>query len=209
VPSIEGAVVDTRGGKISGVEVIVMPSAGGAVRETITDKDGTFKFDGLTDGTYRIDADLLGFSLIRQNNVRIAQGESPARVVLTLRVGAICECVMSWAGSSGLREREGRVTDSAGRPLPHARLTIDNGTYPERAYADRDGRFRVLLPPARTWPLTVQDSGFETVTRQVASDSNAPLIVTLPSQSLPVVPDVEPLPRNCRCPRDLFTHRGR
>lgn len=100
--------------------------------------------------------------------------------------------------------------DDLGRRLPHARLEIGSPLGREVAYSDQDGRFRVRLSTTESWPMTVRDSGFATVTTPVAATSYAPLMIVLERASGPKPPDVEQMThRGCQCPRDLFTHNGR
>ena len=69
--SIAGVVRDGIGGVIPGVSVTTIPQSGGLLRHTTSGSDGSYRFDELPDGTYRVDFDLRGFELVRRNHVRV------------------------------------------------------------------------------------------------------------------------------------------
>lgn len=201
---LTGRVVDAKGWTMPGVSVSAMPGAGGPTARAATNLDGAYRFEALPDGTYRLDFDLYGFDIIRRNNVRV-QAAAPARIDATLVVSARCECVQR-ARPIGLEERDGRVVDEAGRPLPHARLEIVSPARRDMAYAGADGRFRVRLPTTDAWPLTVSDSGFGAVSQLLSGSAAEPIVLTLRHTGLAGLPDLERLTRPCRCHGDLFTH---
>ncbi len=68
--SIAGVLRDRNGGVIPGVSVTTIPQSGGLLRHTASGSDGSYRFDGLPDGTYRVDFDLRGFELVRRNHTR-------------------------------------------------------------------------------------------------------------------------------------------
>jgi hypothetical protein len=203
-PSITGRAIDQAGYPIPGASVTAMLESGGVSKRAPTGTDGVFRFDGLPDGTYRVDFELLGFQLVRRNHVRVASSGA-ATVDTTLRIRGVCECVQI-VPVMPLSERAGQVLDQAGRPLPHARVTIVTPRVSEVAYADNDGRFRVRVPTGELWSLTASDSGFNAVTRQVSTAVESPFVFRLPFAGTAAVPDTEALNRKCSCPDDLFTH---
>ena len=213
--SIAGRVVDAGGGAVPGVLVTVFPETGGNARKTHSGTQGTYQFEALPDGAYRLDFDLAGFDLIRHNHVHVRR-PGTATFNVTLRLSSLCECVDAWAqlgrslSSKPLfTEQVGQVVDESGRPLPHARLEIVSPVRREAAYADSEGRFQFRLLADETWPLTARDSGFGAVTQQVSPGMSSPLVFRLPKTKTGSLPAVEPFTRGCRCPSDLFTHPGR
>ena len=58
------------------------------VRHTTSGSDGSYRFDGLPDGTYRVDFELRGFELVRRNHVRVRR-DSEAKA------DAACRCARS------------------------------------------------------------------------------------------------------------------
>ena len=179
------------------------PEAGGALMRATTGTDGGFRFDHLTDGIYRVDFEVRGFQLLRLNHVRVA-GNTTANLEGTLRVRGMCECIQI-TPPTPVVERAGRVLDQAGRPLPHARVTIATPRLSEVAHADDEGRFRVRVPTGEKWSLTASDSGFNAVTLQVSDAVESPFVLALQFVGTAAVPAVEPLNRKCSCPDDLFT----
>ena len=205
-PGIAGHAVDSAGYAVPGVSVTAVPEGRGTAKRTLTAADGAYQFDGLSDDTYHVDFEILGFDLIRRNHVRVHQ-DATARVDATLPVSAICECVRVSEGAE-LRERSGQVVDDAGRPLARARVEITTPLRYEFAYADSQGQFRVRLPVNENWVITASASGFELVKQQVSARTDAPIVLRLSHVGTAAVPDTERFPRPC-CPRDLFTYDRR
>lgn len=204
---VVGRAVDSVGQPLPGVTVTITAPAGGEQRRTTTAGDGKYRFDKLADGIYRVDFELLGFDMTRRNFVRVRNGSSTVADA-TLRVSAICECVM--ATGPPVAKRSGRVVDEAGRPLPFARLEIaipitapgvvPASTRREVAYADAEGRFSLFAPVDGTWPLTASDSGFRSVTQQVSASVVEPIVFRLFFTGTgPEVPDEEHFSEHCLC----------
>ena len=89
--SISGTVVDSAGGAIPGVAVVVASSDGGQTLETTTNAEGIFNIPSVAPGAYKITVSLSGFKTA-VTEVRVAPG-TPTAVKLTLEVGAITETV--------------------------------------------------------------------------------------------------------------------
>jgi hypothetical protein len=202
--SVAGAVTDESGQPLPGVIVAALPQAGGLTRRTTSASDGTYRFDGLSDVIWRIDFELLGFDLIRRNQVRVNQ----MSVNAALPVSSICECI-TIVPSIPLRERAGQVVDQAGRPLPHARLEVVSPMRRELRYADSEGRFVIRLAPNETWPLTASDTGFRALTKRVSGAVAEPIELRLIQTDGSTPSETERFGRGCRCPGDLFAHEGR
>ena len=214
VPSMAGRVVDSSGGLLPDVVVTAMDESGSVAAEVRTTPRGTFAFVGLPEGMYRVDLDLLGFDIIRYNHVRIARGVT-VRLAVTLRLSSSCECIEGPVRGVAVvpvryGERRGQILNAAGRPLPHAKLVLARGTAVLGvAYADRDGRFQLRAPVDQTWQLTVQESGFDPVVRDVSGSTSALISIRLVESTVAGLPDTERLSRGCRCGSDLFMHPGR
>ncbi len=199
--------MDSAGQTVPGVSVTTIPEGGGVAKRTTSGRDGTYRFDALPEGTYRVDFEVLGFDLFRRNHVHVRR-DATAEADGTVFVSSICECVTIMPPVA-VAEREGQIVDQSGRPLPHARLEIVSPNRREVAYADGEGRFRVRLPVRGAWPFTASDTGFAKVTEQVSWTKAAPAILTLLRGGRADIPDTERFSRACRCPGDLFTHAGR
>jgi hypothetical protein len=89
--SISGTVVDTAGGAVPGVTVVVKNEAGASF-ETVTNNGGVFSVPSLNAGTYTITVSLTGFKTAVVSDVRVQPG-TPASVKVTLEVGQLEETV--------------------------------------------------------------------------------------------------------------------
>jgi outer membrane receptor protein involved in Fe transport len=87
--SVKGTIKDVNGGVLPAVVVTALNIASGRQVETTTDGMGTYGFDGLTAGTYRITARLSGFSESGRS-VAVAAGET-VTTVLVLSLGGLSE----------------------------------------------------------------------------------------------------------------------
>ena len=195
---IGGRVRDTIGQVLPGVTITVMPNRGGRARQTITDRDGVYRLEGLPDDTYRIDFLLAGFDLVRENHVR-AGADPQVDVDATLAVSAVCECVNSGLSTTA-EPIAGQVVDNQNRPLPHARLDVVSPARRETAYTDSDGRFYVRLPLDGAWPITASDTGFASVTEQISKASSGPLVLKLRFEDSGSLPRRERFRLGCLCP---------
>ena len=87
--TIEGTVRDQSSGVIPGVTVtLASPQLQVGSLDQVTDSGGNYKFVDLPAGTYRLKAELPGFSTFVRDNLRLTVGFN-ARVDLTLTLGAM------------------------------------------------------------------------------------------------------------------------
>ena len=203
-----------------GVSVTMMPESGGPVSSTVTAADGSYRFESVADGDYRIDFELRSFDVARRNHVRVRNGTAPA-VDATMLQSSTCQCVLV-TGLGRLVERSGQVVDAAGRPLPRARIAMTitlppdpepppagRETWVEAKYTDKDGRFSVRGPVDQRWQMTASDTGFASVTESVSGFDAGPIVFRLSFAGTTGVPDSERLRLGCRCDTNLFTHPDR
>lgn len=196
--SLSGVVSDTAGQRLPGVTVTAIPESGGAARHATSDSNGTYRFDNLPDGTYRVDFELRGFEVIRRNHVRVRR-DTPANVEAELPVRPLCECI-SPEVPSPWAQRAGQVVDTAGRPLPHARIELAGR---EAMTTDAEGRFLIRLPIDGLWTLTATDTGFRAVTQQYSGADAASVVLTLEHAGTAGVADQERF-GGCECHRYLL-----
>jgi len=110
---LRGSVIDSQGGVLPGVTIVVRNQETGIFRETISNDDGTYFLSGLVPGTYEITAELQGFKKFAQRDVRLEIGRT-ATVPISLEVGALTEVVTVTGTNSNLdltsKEVGGTVT---------------------------------------------------------------------------------------------------
>jgi iron complex outermembrane receptor protein len=94
---LEGAVVDAQGHAVVDATVTITNTATGAVRTVHTNGSGNYAVDGLSAGTYKVDASGSGFASTSKTDVVVADGQSQ-HVALTLGVGALVEQITVNAG---------------------------------------------------------------------------------------------------------------
>ena len=195
--TIEGRVVDRSGTPIP-AHVIVTPAQGGLSVHAESGRDGRFRVTGLVDDTYRLDVELRGFDLTRVNHVRV-RSETATSVQAVMQLSSLCECLVS-----GLRTKvalAGQVVDSLGRPLPHARLSLDHPhSWTESTYADAEGRFLAYTPAEGAFEIKATDSGFDTATHPLTDATEGAIQLTLRPIGLRGVPPTERFVHGCGCP---------
>ena len=148
---VSGVTVDPAGGAVPGVAVELRQGSGTA-RRTVSDAQGTWKFDNVTEGTYEIRASLAGF---RTSVMTVALKATALPLLrITLQIGDIAETVVVSGQSAevqlrlqGLEERSsaraatgkaGGVATAAPAPPPLSATEAQAKWY-------RDG----LMPPPR------------------------------------------------------------
>ena len=201
--SISGVVSGGRDQGIPGVIVTAIPQSGGLARHTTSGSDGAYRFEGLPEGTYRVDFELRGFDVIRRNLVRVRR-DSEVKIDAALPVRAICECI-TVEPPSPWAQRVGQVIDKAGHPLPHARIELVGR---QAAYTDSEGRFLIRVPVNEPWPLKATDTGFREITQQVSGADAASVVLNLEYVGPTGVPDYERF-GGCECPGYLLPFGGR
>jgi Carboxypeptidase regulatory-like domain len=90
--SLSGVVVDTYGGIIPGVNVVVKNNATGTTFESVTNAEGLFSVPALDAGVYTVTVSLTGFKTSVLNDVRIAPGVLNS-IKATVEVGSVAETV--------------------------------------------------------------------------------------------------------------------
>jgi len=110
---LRGSLIDSQGGVLPGVTIVVRNQETGIFRETISNDDGTYFLSGLVPGTYEITAELQGFKKFARRDVRLEIGRT-ATVPISLEVGALTEVVTVTGTNSNLdltsKEVGGTVT---------------------------------------------------------------------------------------------------
>ena len=89
---LRGRVVDSQGGVLPGVAIVVRHQESGLFRETVSSSDGSFLMSGMTPGMYEVTAELASFKKYTQRDVRLEVGRA-TQVELKLEVGGLTEAV--------------------------------------------------------------------------------------------------------------------
>src|SRR6266566_835796 len=89
---LRGAVRDTGGALVPGVEVMLTNEATSLSRTTVTNDSGEYSFAALEPGSYRLHASLPGFKALDQPGIRIGTQQF-VTLDLKLEVGAVAETV--------------------------------------------------------------------------------------------------------------------
>src|ERR1700757_4849657 len=83
---ISGTVLDPSGAPIAGAEVILLSGDGKELSRTAADKEGSFQFEKLPTGIYKIEAQAPGFRDTILEAKLGSRAPSPLRVVLPIAV---------------------------------------------------------------------------------------------------------------------------
>jgi len=86
-----GTVTDPSGAAVSGANVVLKSSDGGAVASTSTDRSGTYSFDSVAAGNYQLELQSTGFKTDVLTGLNVAAGENVINA--KLQVGAVAETV--------------------------------------------------------------------------------------------------------------------
>src|ERR1700674_2921287 len=90
--SLQGTVMDTRGGVVVGAKVTVTNQDTGVSRETVTSAEGYYRVGELGPGAYTVTVDAAGFKNSVAKDVVVA-AEEPRGLDITVQVGAVSEQV--------------------------------------------------------------------------------------------------------------------
>jgi hypothetical protein len=81
---ITGAVLDPSGAAIAGAEVILLTDKGALVGRTSTDNEGSFRFEEITPGAYKLDVRAAGFRETQVEAKPSSRAVRPLRVVMPI-----------------------------------------------------------------------------------------------------------------------------
>ena len=206
--AIAGRVVDRSGRGVPGADVSARPAGAGPLVRAVSSADGSYRFDRLPAGTYRVTASLDGWNAARHNRAAVAAGATTT-VNTTIDVGVLCECIEPPVKPPRRGLYIGYVADALGHGLPFAMVTITGSTlpWPERGYTDAAGNYTAYLPPG-SYTFRFTYPGFQTLTRDdmpAISGWSERLNVRLEPEPGPDgAPADQTLRVGCRCPGQVF-----
>lgn len=118
---LQGAVTDSSGAVVPGATVTLASKETNITRQTISDSNGTYTFNGLAPGAYALTAEKPGFKKQVLENVRIT-AEQMQSMPVQLEIGDINQSVTVTAGASIIDTETGQVagtvTDRQIQTLP-------------------------------------------------------------------------------------------
>jgi len=85
---VSGTILDTSGGALPGVDVVLVAEGTGLERRAVTNEAGLYNFPNVPVGDYRLNATLSGFKPVAKSGVQVNAGLN-IRVDVSLEVGAL------------------------------------------------------------------------------------------------------------------------
>ena len=177
---IVGSIVDDNLTPLSGVTVTLQQS-GKLVSTVQTDASGKFRIEGVSAGTYQLEARLKGFIAVTKTATMRAEATS-LRVGLAMRRDGADDRSTPPSPAPSIETPipanatgiVGIVTDSTGAVLPGVTVTVA-GTglqQPLVAHTTRTGGYRFLNVPIGTYNVTFELNGFKKLVRAGIQISN-------------------------------------
>ncbi|HKX31962.1 MAG TPA: carboxypeptidase regulatory-like domain-containing protein [Blastocatellia bacterium] len=96
---IVGSITDPTGASVKGVGVKITNTATNMTRETVSMAEGSYRFEAVDPGTYRIEAMATGFKTVARDRVVVAAGQT-TEIAFGLMVGSTNEVVSISADSA-------------------------------------------------------------------------------------------------------------
>ncbi|HMF91433.1 MAG TPA: carboxypeptidase regulatory-like domain-containing protein [Candidatus Angelobacter sp.] len=110
--SISGTVVDPQGAVVSQATVRATNSATGAVLATTTDSSGSFRFNLIPVGEYKVEITAQGFRTATQNQILVAAGRDSGLGSLALTVGEVTTAVEVTSAAPLIETTQSQVTNT-------------------------------------------------------------------------------------------------
>jgi Carboxypeptidase regulatory-like domain len=186
--------------------VVVMRPEGAAspVRAATTGTNGVFAFDGLPDGTYRVDVRRDGYAPVVKSGIRVKAPFRAVEEVLLARGAVPPEVVKIAEGAAALA---GTIRTGGGGPVAeaHVRLTrVDGAADSRNTVADGAGAFSVRDLAAGRWRLDVQGAGLIPLRADLELAGEVAIEAQLSAQPA----EYRPLPQDLLVPEDVLPPAG-
>src|SRR5215831_13932346 len=110
--SISGAVVDPQGAVVSGAAVKATNSATGSTLATTTDNSGSFRFNLIPVGEYKVEITAQGFRTATQNHIIVAAGRDSGLGSLALTVGEVTTSVEVTSAAPLIETTQAQITNT-------------------------------------------------------------------------------------------------
>ena len=109
--SIQGTVLDAKGGVVGGAKVTVTNQGTGAIQDTVASSEGYYRVSELPPGNYSVAVEAPGFRKFTAQNV-IVEAEQPRGLDVALDVGAVSEQVTVTASQQVLQTEDGSISST-------------------------------------------------------------------------------------------------
>ena len=127
---LSGAITDQSGAAIGGASVVLKDDNDNVVAQTTTDSSGQYSFSSLAVGSYRVEAQSLGFQKNVISEINVGPGENT--VNSQLQVGSATSTVMVSAAATTLNTELASISGSAGlrgvAKRPHVAGGVGSGS---------------------------------------------------------------------------------
>ncbi|MBZ5492206.1 MAG: carboxypeptidase regulatory-like domain-containing protein [Acidobacteriia bacterium] len=110
--SISGTAVDQQGAVVSGAQVKATNVATGTALATTTDNSGSFRFNLIPAGTYKIEVSAQGFKTVQQNDILVVAGQDRGLGALKLSVGEASTTIEVAATAPLIETTQAQVTNT-------------------------------------------------------------------------------------------------
>jgi hypothetical protein len=112
--SIQGTVLDAKGGAVAGAKVTATDQATGVSHDTVTNDLGFYRVNELPPGTYTVLVEATGFKQSVSKDL-VVEAEQPQGLDVKLDIGAVNEQVTVSANNEGLQTEDASVATSISR----------------------------------------------------------------------------------------------
>ena len=110
--SISGTITDSQGAVVSGATVKAINNGTGTTLTTTSDGSGSFHFNLIPVGEYKVEISAAGFRTAMQNNIVIAAGRDSGLGVIALTVGEVTTAVEVTAAAPLIETTQSQVTNT-------------------------------------------------------------------------------------------------
>ena len=110
--SISGTVTDPQGAVVSGATVKAINEATSATLTTTSDSSGSFHFNLIPVGTYKVEMTAAGFKTTVQNNIIVAAGRDSGLGAIALTVGEVSTAIEVTAEAPLIETTQSQVTNT-------------------------------------------------------------------------------------------------
>jgi Carboxypeptidase regulatory-like domain/TonB dependent receptor len=109
--SIQGTIMDSRGGAVAGAKVTITNQDTGVVRETVASAEGYYRITELPPGKYTVTFEATGFKKHTEKDVAV-EAELARGLDATLDVGAVTEVVTVTASPEALQTQDANLAST-------------------------------------------------------------------------------------------------